>query len=754
MVLRGSVILCCLLLIQAGVLQAQDCVEYAAAPPQATIPGLTNTQGLAWSDDLLFSYHDSPSGWVLEVGEFSADRVYHTLDSVPTELANSPLVTFADLCAVSLDFYRFRLYRYTDEEGLVEVFEYESSRGISAKSMSAGGVVLSAGTYETSYVNVWPFAPGKIGEPVEYALPGRVTHAVLDGDLLYCGHNRLYGPSSIVIYRLDGEGTALELGRLELWNVNDGYYWTTGRVTFLEQRGGRLLMDVVLSGYGGHDSIGATRLFSLDVSDPASPLLLDTYRLFDCWGEQCGPISTGISWAGDTVVTGNGSASMLHLDGSGSLQFVTFLPVYTSLIAAGSSGLILGTNHDHAHTGVWDFGYPPRMPMKELMSLGRWFETVRPMHAVGDTVVLANDIYYANKFTIQILQDVGDDVLQIALVDSVMTKPQDLHLSEGSVYSAFDTGVFSWSLADGNRTGPWVETMQARQVVREDGRIYAATAPGDLVVCSDQAPGAPPLGSVPVGDVADMLLRGEVLFLAGDGLQILDVGDPSSLQPTVLEFGASFQHLESVADRLYAATEDAVVIYRVGDPQQPVEVARIEVRGILDIAAREDRLVVLTETGQELYDLSRVDLPRHLGGYFWPYRAPMVPTKHGFLLAGYYKLMKMLPDCDSSVANDEQSPPSASDLGARLLLPPRPNPFNPRTELTYALPLPGPVELTIHDPAGRLLRALVAAPRFAGRHTAVWDGRDARGRGLPAGVYFARLRAGDHVESRKLMLLN
>jgi hypothetical protein len=42
---------------------------------------------------------------------------------------------------------------------------------------------------------------------------------------------------------------------------------------------------------------------------------------------------------------------------------------------------------------------------------------------------------------------------------------------------------------------------------------------------------------------------------------------------------------------------------------------------------------------------------------------------------------------------------------------------------------------------GRRVRTLLDADRAAGRHDLVWDGRDARGRETPPGLYLARLEA-------------
>jgi C1A family cysteine protease len=82
-----------------------------------------------------------------------------------------------------------------------------------------------------------------------------------------------------------------------------------------------------------------------------------------------------------------------------------------------------------------------------------------------------------------------------------------------------------------------------------------------------------------------------------------------------------------------------------------------------------------------------------------------------------------------------------------------PNPFNPRTNLRYALPRDGNVEVTIHDLQGRLVRTLVRGAQFAGEHQVSWDGRADDGRPVPSGPYLGRVSGGGQVRSVKLALL-
>jgi hypothetical protein len=81
-----------------------------------------------------------------------------------------------------------------------------------------------------------------------------------------------------------------------------------------------------------------------------------------------------------------------------------------------------------------------------------------------------------------------------------------------------------------------------------------------------------------------------------------------------------------------------------------------------------------------------------------------------------------------------------------------PNPFNPATTVEYAVPREGHVTLEILDLRGRVVRVLVDGRVPAGRHAAVWDGRDARGRSVASGLYLAHLRAGEREVTSKMTL--
>jgi hypothetical protein len=82
-----------------------------------------------------------------------------------------------------------------------------------------------------------------------------------------------------------------------------------------------------------------------------------------------------------------------------------------------------------------------------------------------------------------------------------------------------------------------------------------------------------------------------------------------------------------------------------------------------------------------------------------------------------------------------------------------PNPFNPSTIIPFNLDQDMQAKLKIYDVSGRLVRNLMNEVRSAGPNQIRWDGRDDLARGLPSGIYFARLEAGDYKATRKLLLL-
>jgi len=82
-----------------------------------------------------------------------------------------------------------------------------------------------------------------------------------------------------------------------------------------------------------------------------------------------------------------------------------------------------------------------------------------------------------------------------------------------------------------------------------------------------------------------------------------------------------------------------------------------------------------------------------------------------------------------------------------------PNPFNARTTIEYAVAEDCQVKVSVYNVLGRKVRSLVNEYQPAGYKTVVWDGKDDMGQEVATGVYFYKIRAGDLVQSKKMLLL-
>jgi hypothetical protein len=101
---------------------------------------------------------------------------------------------------------------------------------------------------------------------------------------------------------------------------------------------------------------------------------------------------------------------------------------------------------------------------------------------------------------------------------------------------------------------------------------------------------------------------------------------------------------------------------------------------------------------------------------------------------------------------------SLEDPGNSIAVPTRlallrtsPNPFRGRTMLTYAVPREMKLALAVYDLSGRKVTELFRGLAQPGIHTALWNGRDARGRSVGQGVYFYRLESEGVSLARKVV---
>lgn len=70
-----------------------------------------------------------------------------------------------------------------------------------------------------------------------------------------------------------------------------------------------------------------------------------------------------------------------------------------------------------------------------------------------------------------------------------------------------------------------------------------------------------------------------------------------------------------------------------------------------------------------------------------------------------------------------------------------PNPFNPQTEISFGLPEPASVRISVLDVLGREIQILADREYPAGYQRVTWSGTDASGSKVGSGVYFCWITA-------------
>ena len=132
----------------------------------------------------------------------------------------------------------------------------------------------------------------------------------------------------------------------------------------------------------------------------------------------------------------------------------------------------------------------------------------------------------------------------------------------------------------------------------------------------------------------------------------------------------------------------------------------------------------------------------------------------GYIEAGSVPSFKLLSDGELTLLDGNI--PTWSDNGifmvsnlSQVIIPGEyilsqayPNPFNPKTALSFAIPVDTEVTLSIYNLQGREVATLIEGNMSSGYHSVVWDAS-----AYSSGVYFARMVSGSYTSNQKLVLL-
>ena len=82
-----------------------------------------------------------------------------------------------------------------------------------------------------------------------------------------------------------------------------------------------------------------------------------------------------------------------------------------------------------------------------------------------------------------------------------------------------------------------------------------------------------------------------------------------------------------------------------------------------------------------------------------------------------------------------------------------PNPFNPETTISYALPQTGKVKIDVYNIKGQKVKTLVNEHKAAGQHSVVWKGTDDNNKQVASGVYLYKMKSGKFSTTNKMILM-
>ncbi len=285
-----------------------------------------------------------------------------------------------------------------------------------------------------------------------------------------------------------------------------------------------------------------------------------------------------------------------------------------------------------------------------------------------------------------------------------------------------------------------------------------------------------------------------------DGLTVLDVSDPSSIEPfsgfpllhpQQVVIGDTYAYVAVYGEWGYDGAL-AVVDYTVPDTSEIV--AMLEFKKTTHVATYGDFAYIYGQDVNHDYGLHVVDVadpaePVHVGflGMNLPIFAIAATEDYVYLGQTYTKLLMAVdvrepkyPVVATSYSRDgyhtscifpqdeliytngvwifrndlmTTSAPEAAGMASDALTS-YPNPFNPTTVISYSLSSPSDVRLGIYDVSGRLVSLLKdGVIESAGPHSVRWQGVTSSGSGAASGTYFCRLEAGAFQATHRLVLI-
>jgi hypothetical protein len=251
-------------------------------------------------------------------------------------------------------------------------------------------------------------------------------------------------------------------------------------------------------------------------------------------------------------------------------------------------------------------------------------------------------------------------------------------------------------------------------------------------------------------DCFDIAIQNDYCYTAsGDsGVYIFDISDPyntqliNKIQPITACYGVSvYNNLVLITDHSYGLR-----IIDVSDILNPIELSHFYDGGHYHKVDNKDGFAYITTAfdGLKIVDIRDPSLPFLAGYYRNKHSANVLANENYIILSEYESGLSILRNDLILDINQNIN----QQIKIYTLSQNYPNPFNPNTLISYRLPVTSNVTLKVYDVLGNEIATLVNEEKQPGAYEVEFDATD-----LTSGIYFYQLKAGNYLETRKMVML-
>ncbi len=310
-----------------------------------------------------------------------------------------------------------------------------------------------------------------------------------------------------------------------------------------------------------------------------------------------------------------------------------------------------------------------------------------------------------------------------------------------------------------------IETTDAAQSMHISGNSIYLVDLQNLLVADIADPESPELVATLItpGTAVDVTVSGDFAYIADseEGLFVADISVTPPVPVTSLAIPGQVLRVSNNGDLVYALSDyHGLFVIDITNPASPEIVGSVDTPGnnpnilFAGLTIAGNFAYVGDARGLQIIDVSNPNDPHLSGTLTTPFATVdlAVAGNNLWLTNSTYTdngdLRSFWLQCESRQTAVESTPAASCRFDVY------PNPFNPRSMLSFVLPHSARVGLELFDMRGLRVRVLLPDSELAaGSHSYTWNGCDDSGRNVASGVYLARLMVDGSEQRMKMVLL-